>query len=152
MLQEVSVELHLAWAKVRDYAYKMTTIAEIRRANLNLLLKEVGEGRGAAAELARLTGVKAPIISQLRRVTYYTNGVERTMGEDVARHLERAMGKPLGWMDQRHDVTNTVEETEFLRTYRALRPDQQAALAALAQTMARDAPPQIDKVEKNLAH
>lgn len=115
----------------------MSTVAEIRRANLNLLLKEVGEGRGDAAKLARLTGVKAPTISQLRRVTYYPNGVERTMGDDIARKLEQGMGKPVGWMDHPHDTTRTLDEVEFLRTYRALTAEQREHLAATAELFAR---------------
>jgi hypothetical protein len=110
----------------------MTTIAQVRRANLNLLLQEVGEGRGAAAKLATITGVKAPIISQLRRVTYYPNGVERTMGDDVARQLERHMAKPVGWMDHPHESTHGEDEAMFLRMYRALTPEQREELARLA--------------------
>lgn len=148
----LAVVEHNGCAALHGYAYNMTTIAEIRRANLNLLLKEVGEGRGAAAKLARITGVAAPIISQLRRVTHYQDGKERSMGDDVARKLERAMSKPLGWMDQSHETTKSTDEAEFLRTFRALRPDQQAALAALAETMARDRLPPGGSAEKTLAH
>jgi hypothetical protein len=119
----------------------MSTVAEIRRANLNLLLKEVGEGRGDAAKLARLTGVKAPTISQLRRLTYYPNGVERTMGDDIARKLEHGMDKPLGWMDHPHDTTRTMDEVEFLRTYRALTAEQREHLAATAALFAKNNSP-----------
>lgn len=115
----------------------MTTIAQVRRANLNLLLKEVGDGRGAAARLAAITGVKPPIISQLRRVTYYPNGVERTMGDDVARQLEHHMGKPVGWMDHSHEMTTDRQEAAFLRSYRALTPDQREELARLADIFSR---------------
>lgn len=116
----------------------MSTVAEIRRANLNLLLKEVGEGRGDAAKLARLTGVKAPTISQLRRVTHYPNGVERTMGDDIARKLEQGMDKPLGWMDHPHDTTRSRDEAEFLRTFRALTVEQREHLAATAELFAKN--------------
>lgn len=116
----------------------MSTVAEIRRANLNLLLKEVGEGRGDAAKLARLTGVKAPTISQLRRQTHYTNGVERTMGDDIARKLEQGMDKPLGWMDHPHDTTRSRDEVDFLRTFRTLTSEQREHLAATAELFAKN--------------
>lgn len=116
----------------------MSTVAEIRRANLNLLLKEVGEGRGDAAKLARLTGVKAPTISQLRRQTHYPNGVERTMGDDIARKLEQGMDKPLGWMDHQHDTTRSRDEVEFLRTFRTLTAEQREHLAATAELFAKN--------------
>ncbi len=147
--------MHLESAELHGYAYNMTTIAAIRRANLKRLLEEVGGERGAAAELARLSGVKAPIISQLRRPTFYPDGRERAMGSNVARQLEKAMGKPLGWMDQDHEVgARSIEEAEFIRTFRALAPHQQNALAALASTMVKDSsPPPGDTTEgKNLAH
>lgn len=124
----------------------MSTVAEIRRANLNLLLQEVGEGRGDAAKLARLTGVAAPIISQLRRLTRYTNGTERAMGDDIARKLEKGMGKPHGWMDHPHDTTRSRDEVEFLRMYRALTDEQREHLAATAELFAkvnRQGPPQM---------
>lgn len=115
----------------------MDVVAAIRRANLNLLLQEVGEGRGDAARLSRLTGVKAPTISQLRRVTTYANGVERTMGDDIARKLEKGMGKPVGWMDHSHEVTRDGDEAEFLQTYRLLTPEQRTHLASLAEMLAK---------------
>lgn len=122
----------------------MSTVAETRRANLTLLLKEVGEGRGDAARLARLTGVKAPTISQLRRLTRYPNGVERMMGDDIARKLEKGMGKSVGWMDHPHDETKSHDEAEFLRAYRLLTIEQREHLAATADLLAksnRDAMP-----------
>jgi hypothetical protein len=115
----------------------MDVVAAIRRANLNLLLQEVGEGRGDAAKLSRFTKVSAPTISQLRRVTHYSNGVERTMGDDIARKLEKGMGKPVGWMDHPHEVTRDGDEIDFLQTYRLLTPDQRASIAGLADMLAK---------------
>lgn len=112
-------------------------MAETRRANLTLLLKEVGEGRGDAARLARLTGVKAPTISQLRRLTRYPNGVERMMGDDIARKLEKGMGKAIGWMDHPHDETKSHEEADFLRLYRLLTAEQREHLAVTADLFAK---------------
>jgi hypothetical protein len=115
----------------------MDVVAETRRANLNLLLQEVGAGRGDAAQLSRLTSVKAPTISQLRRPTFYKNGVERTMGDDIARKLEKGMGKPTGWMDHPHEVTRDGDESEFLQTYRGLTAEQREHLAKLATMLAQ---------------
>jgi len=118
------------------YCSGMDVVAATRRANLNLLLQEVGEGRGDAAELSRITGVKAPTISQLRRATFYKNGVERTMGDDIARKLEKGMGKPTGWMDHPHEVTRDGDESDFLRSYRLLTLEQREQLTRLAEMLA----------------
>lgn len=125
------------------YAPGMETIASTRRANLNLLLEEVGAGHGDAARLARLTGVKPPIISQLRRLTYYPSGVERAMGDDIARKLETGMGKPTGWMDHPHAVTRDGDELELLQVLRLLTPEQKEHIASAAKLFARTNNPPI---------
>ncbi len=69
-------------------------IRAIRKANLNLLMKEAGNSRQA---VARAAGTSPAYISQLR--SFKTKAY---VGHDLARRLEAAMGKPRGWMDQEH--------------------------------------------------
>ncbi|MDH5528135.1 MAG: S24 family peptidase [Nitrospirota bacterium] len=66
----------------------------IRRHNLTILISEAGGQK----KLAGRTGVNPAYLSQiLSRKTL------RTMGDDVARRLERGMSKPHGWMDVMHE-------------------------------------------------
>ena len=71
------------------------TIADIRRINIELLIKESGLGKGKFAEKIET----APAyISQI--LSEKTN---RDMGSDLARKIERLLKKPHGWMDAVHD-------------------------------------------------
>jgi len=142
--QALSVALRKDPTNAFAYLQRMDVVAATRRANLILLLQEVGEGRGDAAQLSRLTGVKAPTISQLRRPTFYKNGVERTMGDDIARKLEKGMGKPLGWMDHPHVATADADEAGLLSVYRLLTPEQRDHLGKLADMLARANRPKAD--------
>lgn len=126
------------------YSPLMDTIAATRRANLLLLLEEVGLGRGDAAKLSRLTGVKPPIISQLRKRTYYPNGVERTMGDDIARKLEAGMGKQTGWMDHPHTITRDIDELELLQVIRRLTPEQREHITSAAKLFSRTNTPSAE--------
>lgn len=103
----------------------MKTIDEIRQANLLLLIAECGSGRGAAAKLATVTGVKAPMISQYSRaVEGKKGGKPRAMGNDVARQMEVGMGKESGWMDMDHAPARSVKEADQLDLLRRLTPAQ----------------------------
>jgi len=75
----------------------MTTINEIRRANL-ILLK--GEFR-TYAEIAKRANTDPAYLSQI-----LSTKNPRNMGDDVARHIEEGCGKPVGWMDKYHGVVN----------------------------------------------
>ena len=70
----------------------------IRLANLRLLIGEAG----SADALARTTGTSGAYLSQIRSGTPYKSGRSRRMGDNLAAKLERATGKPLGWMDEPH--------------------------------------------------
>jgi len=76
----------------------MKTSSEIRLSNFRLLLAEAG----SAASLARLTGVPAAYISQIKNGIPNESGKPRTIGDDTARKMERGMGKKEGWMDADH--------------------------------------------------
>ncbi len=144
-MQALSLARSYSASLTATYSRAMETIADVRRANLNLLLDECGSGRGSAATLSRLTGVPAPMISQLRRVTYYPNGVERTMGDDVARQLEKGMKKKTGWMDHPHDVTRDADELDHLQNWRLLTPEQREHVAATVKLLlATTRPPDDD--------
>lgn len=106
------------------------TIDEIRRANLILLIEEAG----SAAKLAALSGVPAPVISQVRRGVQHSAGKgARVMGPDVARRLETTMLKPRGWMDTDHSALNigadlTGREGQLIGLFRLLPEHDQAVL------------------------
>lgn len=66
---------------------------------------------GTLQKLAVLAARSHSQISQIRnRIPYHREGklMFRQMGDKFARHLERIMGKPVGWMDQLHDPNEIV--------------------------------------------
>lgn len=114
----------------------MRTIHEIRHSNLLFLLEECGSGRGAAAKLSAATGVKAPIISQLRNLKLHTSGAPRLMGDDIARQLERGMGKDSGWMDQDRGAARNATEALLIDLSRMLTADQVQSIINVAEQLA----------------
>ena len=78
----------------------------VRLANLELLVGEAG----SAAALARLANTSESYLSQIRNQLTTAKGTPRGVGDDLAAKLERAMGKPNGWMDESHrEITGTDE-------------------------------------------
>lgn len=76
----------------------MKTIEEIRRIRLQMLVDEAG----SQAALNRLTGRgdRDSTYSQILRQSKSSSTAKRkVMGSDMARMLEQAVGKPVGWMD-----------------------------------------------------
>ena len=71
----------------------------VRLRNLEALIAEAG----SAAVLARLAGTSESYLSQVRRQLPTRKGTPRSVGDDLAEKLERAMGKPLGWLDESHE-------------------------------------------------
>lgn len=120
----------------------MPTNQDIRRANLATLLEEcaqeLGDTRGAAAELARRTGVAAPMISQTLNQKPHHGGAARKIGDKTARRLERGMNKEQGWLDIDHGpAVLSAGEHAMLATYRALTPEQRDVLMLTAAEYAR---------------
>lgn len=77
----------------------MSTIAEIRLANLELLIKEFG----TQDEVAALANTSPVYLSQVRnRAMDSKTGRAREMGGIVARKLEVGCKKDKGWMDVLH--------------------------------------------------
>ena len=71
-------------------------IDRIRLKNLGRLIAEAG----SASELARRAGVSGAYLSHVRAGTPYPSGNPRRMGDRLAARLERAMGRPPGWMNE----------------------------------------------------
>jgi len=114
----------------------MRTIQEIRFHNFDLLLKEAGDGRGAAARLAELTGVAPGLISQIKDRKPRSPGVPLKIGDKTARKLESGTGRTQGWMDMDHSDAETAEEADVLDLFRGLDVDLQAQLVQHARHLA----------------
>ena len=69
-------------------------VRDIRRNNLLLLIRRQG---GTQAEFARVAGVSPNYINQV-----LNSWQGRGLGHQVARKIERAVGKSRGWMDTSH--------------------------------------------------
>ncbi len=79
-------------------------IDEIRRANLQALIAEAGN----IDALAERSGVSAKYISQiLNKWQGKADRKPRSVGTQLARRIETALGKPHAWMD--HDHTAAVK-------------------------------------------
>ncbi|MEN7527006.1 hypothetical protein [Cupriavidus sp. DL-D2] len=68
-------------------------IKTIRKLNVRLLEREIG----SLSALARKVGSTQSYLSQC----VGASGI-RSIGEELARRLEHAMGKPYGWLDEAH--------------------------------------------------
>lgn len=76
---------------------KLHPIHELRRTNYRLLLDECFEGK--ALRMATKMGIKATSLSRL-----FSKNIEarRNIGNALARDMERAAKKPVGWLDISH--------------------------------------------------
>lgn len=98
----------------------METIDEIRLRNLDTLIAECGSQVAFAARVR----VDTAQVSQWRtRAPHSATGRPRVMSTDMARQIEREMGRERGWMD--HDHTATLPS--------GLTPEQRAHLEAIAK-------------------
>lgn len=104
-----------------------TDIRAIRLRNLQIILEE--EFDGVKADLARAAEVAPNNISRYFS-THPRDG--RRVSDDMARKLEKATGKPYGWMDRIHGEFDlnaeaaglSEEKLEILRTFiRSLKED-----------------------------
>ena len=71
-------------------------IDRIRLKNLGRLIAEAG----SLSALAGRAAVSPANLSHVRAGTPYASGTARRMGDRLAAKLERAMGKPPGWMNE----------------------------------------------------
>lgn len=74
-------------------------IKQIRRDNLEALIAEAG----SASALARRAGTNSSYLSQLRNQLPTQKGTPRSIGDELANKLEKAMHKIQGWMDTPHN-------------------------------------------------
>jgi hypothetical protein len=80
----------------------MKTIDEIRRENLLIAVQRCR----TAAALAEKAGVAAAYLSQIKsQAPESRTGKPKSMGDDVARKIEVALGEQKGWMDVEHENT-----------------------------------------------
>lgn len=73
--------------------------------NLETLVAEAG----SASALARRARTSESYLSQIRNQLTTARGTPRGVGDELAIRLERAMGKPDGWMDEPHGPTGDQE-------------------------------------------
>ena len=73
-------------------------INQIRLHNLEVLIAEAG----SAAKLARAAGTNSSYLSQVRNQLPTKKGTSRSIGDELAEKLEKAMNKNQGWMDTPH--------------------------------------------------
>lgn len=77
---------------------RMSTIADIRHANLLILIEEAG----GVQRLADRLGKAQAQISQYKTRSSLPSGKQRAIGDAFAREAEIACDKPRGWMDSVH--------------------------------------------------
>ncbi len=86
---------------VKSYGSHMNTVEEIRRAKLVEAIKQ--RGYGGQAQIGREIGVSPAQIYQ------WAKGIGK-ISSASARRLEKALGRPAGWMDQREGWGMAVRE------------------------------------------
>lgn len=97
MLDSPSSLLLAESAAAGRYALGMTTIIEVRRENLNELVRQAG---GKQSEFARMIGKDKNQLNQ-----WLGRAGTRNMSDASARHVETALRLPEGWLDQRHGLS-----------------------------------------------
>lgn len=134
----------------------MNTTGEIRRANLELLVKQLGTLE-AVARAAETTSI---YLSQIRnRAVDGKTGRAREMGTAMARRLERAGGRPVGWMDVPHPEVEAAPAQAKLPLHPPAKPPlsplEEDLLAAFRQlpdeeqeAMAQDAMARAEQIER----
>ncbi|MBR9910302.1 MAG: peptidase S24 [Gammaproteobacteria bacterium] len=83
---------------------------QIRLNNLEVLIAEAG----SAAKLARAAGTNSSYLSQVRNQLPTKKGTPRSIGDELAEKLEKAMSKPHGWLDTPHKHETGQEEINAL--------------------------------------
>jgi hypothetical protein len=91
----------------------MKSIDDIRNGNLEILIREYGGDRGERGGVTRLAELmqhnsSAQISQWRKRSPNSKTGKPRVISTESARKLERACGKPAGWMDK--DQSNQLGE------------------------------------------
>jgi phage repressor protein C with HTH and peptisase S24 domain len=112
-LNHVNSESHISNFSAMLFNARMQTNDEVRRRNLEIAIKRAG----SAAKLAALSNTSPAYLSQIKNKTPDSkSGTPKTMGDDMARRIEAAIGEDPGWMDFVHDQVGIgVDELEELR-------------------------------------
>lgn len=109
-----------------------TTIEEIRRANLAILVAEVGD----QTNLAKLCNTSPTYLSQILTRFRKQTGKIAEVGSKLARKLEVGTGKPEGWMDKRQDDVDPAE-SELVNIFATLKTDRRNLLLQYARTISK---------------
>lgn len=133
----------------------LTTIEEIYRARLKLLIKRFGK----QSDLARAIGKSPSQISQWVNASPDSKtGKPRCMERQTAREIERSLNLPDGWMDQPVDEPDVIKQSslqEDLAVYEITPnpvnshlsdPSPSSSLQTIAKFMTR-----LNGLERNLA-
>jgi len=102
------------------------TVEEIRRRNLGLLIQEFK----TQLNIAWSCKVSVAYLSHIHTQAKKKNGKIATMGSELARKLEKGLGKPTGWMDISHD-----NELEIVNLYNEMTDEMRDALLNQARLM-----------------
>jgi transcriptional regulator with XRE-family HTH domain len=95
----------------------MKKIEDVRRDNLKRLRDELG----SVQELADTIGKGHSQVSQwLNASTHSASGKPRSVSSASCREIEKAIGKPEGWMDVEHGDLKPVESTKEVELRRVL--------------------------------
>lgn len=98
-LNVVNSESHISNFSAMLFNAQMQTNDEVRRQNLLIAI----ERAGTAAKLAEAAKTSAAYLSQIKnRTPDSKSGTPKTMGDDMARRIEAAIGEQPGWMDVQH--------------------------------------------------
>ncbi|MGI4846189.1 MAG: S24 family peptidase [Janthinobacterium lividum] len=118
-LNYVNSESHISNFSEMLFNAPMQTNDEVRRQNLVLAI----ERAGSAAKLAELAKTSAAYLSQIKnRTPDSKSGTPKTMGDDMARRIEAAIGEQAGWMDVDHREPFQPGELDELLALAALNP------------------------------
>lgn len=99
-LNAVNSESHISKFSAMLFNAQMQTNDEVRRQNLLIAIDRVG----SAAKLAELAKTSPAYLSQIKnRTPDSKSGTPKTMGDDMARRIEAAIGEQPGWMDVPHE-------------------------------------------------
>lgn len=87
-------------------------LERLRSENLERLIREAG----TLKELARRAGTSSSYLSQVRHRIRTPSGKHRKVTDELAGALERAMGKPEGWMDESHETESSMDKDSTEQT------------------------------------
>lgn len=83
-------------------------ISEVRHANFLVLLREFAAqhpGRGMLTRFSEKVGIKANYLVQVR-------AGNKPLGPKTAQTIEKALGRPHGWLDETHDELELLDAAE----------------------------------------